>query len=117
MSMRPHFEISEPARQLIRHAWRRGRVLVVSAPWREYGWTGALFARWRHLDDGPDLAGCIRVGDGVYLRSDLVPDLRRRRIRLEHHSILGLWPGIAVRDLDPVPVLRDDGRLWPRIRR
>ncbi len=99
-------EITEPARQLIRHAWRRGEVLVVTAPWREYGWTGALVAAWRRLEDEVGLAGCIRVGDGewVYLRADLLPIVRERRVRLERHSIFGLWKGIAVRDLEPVPV-------------
>ncbi len=112
-------EITDPARQLIRQAWRRGHVLVVSAPWREYGWTGALVAAWRRIGDEVGLAGCIRVGDGewVYLRSDLLPIVRERRVRLELHSILGIWKGIAVRDLEPVPVASHDGRLWPWFRR
>jgi hypothetical protein len=110
-------EISHSARQLIREAWRRGQVLVVSAPWREYGWNRLLTAGWRAIGDERELAGCIRVGDGewVYVRSDLLPHLRRRPLRLERHSILGLWPGIAVRELEPRPVLVDDGRLWPRV--
>jgi hypothetical protein len=105
-------EITDPARQLIRQAWRRGHVLVVSAPWREYGWTGALVAAWRRLGDEVGLAGCIRVGDTewVYLRSDLLPIVRERHIRLEPHSILGLWKGIAVRELDPVPIVIGDRR-------
>ncbi|HEX2883794.1 MAG TPA: hypothetical protein VHQ42_04400 [Candidatus Limnocylindria bacterium] len=112
-------EITEPARQLIREAWRRGHVLVVSAPWSEYGWSGALVAAWRSIGDEVGLAGCIRVGDGdwVYLRSDLLPVIRRRRVRLELHSILGFWKGIAVRDLEPVAIVSDDGLRWPRPRR
>lgn len=111
-------EISEPARRLIRDAWRRGQVLVVSAPWRDYVWTGSLCAAWRRLGDEAALSGCTRVGDGdwVYLRSDLLPELRRRRLRLEWHSVLGLWRGIAVRDLDPVPIMVEDAGLWPRVR-
>lgn len=107
------FEITDPARQLIREAWRRGHVLVVSAPWREYGWTGSLVAAWRRLGDDVGLAGCIRVGDGewVYLRSDLLPVVRDRRLRLELHSVLGFWKGIAVRELAPVPIVVDEDRL------
>jgi len=112
------FEITDAARQLIRQSWRRGQVLVVSAPWSEYEWSGALYAAWRRISDEVALAGCIRVGDGdwVYLRSDLLPIIRGRRVRLEPHSVLGCWKGIAVRDLDPIPIPIDDG-LWPRFRR
>jgi hypothetical protein len=112
-------EISEPARRLIGEAWRRGHVLVLSAPWRDYEWHAALVASWRRADDDL-LADHVRVGVGewIYLRSDLLPIVRRRRLRLERHSLAGLWAGIRVRDLDPqpVPITLDDG-LWPRFRR
>jgi hypothetical protein len=112
-------EISEPARRLIGEAWRRGRVLVVSAPWRDYRWPASPVALWRNAGDDL-LADHVRVeaGEWIYLRADLVPLLRTRRYRLDLHSIAGLWPGISVRDLDPQPVAIsfDDG-LWPRIRR
>lgn len=99
-------EITEPARQLIRSAFRRGRVLVIEAPWRGYAGTVALVARWIGAADDRGLADHVRVGDGdwVYLRADLTQIVRRERIVLERHSILGLWPGIAVRTLEPLPV-------------
>lgn len=112
-------EITEPARRVIRDAWRRGRVLVLEAPWRDYRPAIGLIGHWRDIDDDRALAGHMRVGDGefVWLRPELLPVVRNRRIRIEPHSILGLWPGIAVRDLDPTPVfVIDRGGLWPRVR-
>ena len=107
-------EITDPARQLIRSAFRHGRVLVIEAPWRGYSGTVALVARWIGAGDDRGLADHVRVGDGdwVYLRSDLTQLVRRQRIVLERHSILGFWPGIAVRTLEPIPipVERDAGR-------
>lgn len=102
-------EITDPARQLIRSAFRRGRVLVIGAPWRGYAGTVALVARWIGAGDDRGLADHVRVGDGdwVYLRSDLTQLVRRQRIVLERHSILGLWPGIAVRTLEPIPIPAD----------
>jgi hypothetical protein len=104
-------EITDPARQLIRSAFRRGRVLVIEAPWRGYAGTVALFARWIGAGDHRALAEHVRVGDGdwIYLRSDLTPLVHRQRIVLERHSILGLWPGIAVRALEPIPTPTDPG--------
>jgi hypothetical protein len=99
-------EITDPARQLIRSAFRRGRVLVIEAPWRGYAGTISLVARWIGAADDRELTDHVRIGDGdwIYLRSDLTPLVRRERIVLERHSILGLWPGIAVRTLEPVPI-------------
>lgn len=102
-------EITDPARHLIRSAFRHGRVLVIEAPWRGYSGTVALVARWIGLADEGRLADHVRVGDGdwIYLRSDLTDLVRRQRIVLERHSLLGLWPGIAVRTLEPMPIPRD----------
>jgi hypothetical protein len=112
-------EISEPAGRFIRDAWRRGRVLVLSAPWREYAWQSALVALWRDAHDDALLVDHVRVdaGEAIYLRTDLVPMLRAHRYRLDLHSIAGLWPGIRVHALDaePVPIAFEEG-LWPRIR-
>lgn len=112
-------EITDPARRFIGDAWRRGRVLVISAPWRDYRWRTAMVALWRDAREDL-LVDHVRVqADAeIYLRSDLVPLLRSHRYRLEVHSIAGLWPGIRIRPLDaqPVPIAFDEG-LWPRIRR
>lgn len=113
-------EISEPARRLIGDAWRRGRVLVLGAPWTDYRWHGAVTATWRRMTDDL-LADHVRIGDGegtgMLLRSDLVGEVTRRHFRLEEHSIVGLWRGIVVRELGPAPapIQIDDG-LWPRVR-
>lgn len=107
-------EITEPARLLIRSAFRAGRVLVVEAPWRGYAGTVSLVARWIRAGDTGELSDHVRVGDGdwIYLRTDLAPLVHRHRIVLERHSILGLWPGIAVRTLEPVriPIGSDPAR-------
>ena len=107
-------EITDPARQLIRSAFRRGRVLVIEAPWQGYAGTVALVARWIGAGDDRELGEHVRVGDvdWIYLRSDLTQIVSRQRVVLERHSILGLWPGIAVRTLEPIliPVDRDPGR-------
>ena len=107
--MGPVLEITEPARHLIRAAFRHGRVLAIGAPWRGYAGTIALVARWIAAADERELGDHVRVGDGdwVYLRSDLVHLVRRQRVVLERHSILGLWPGIAVRTPAPGPVPRE----------
>ena len=104
-------EITDPARQLIRSAFRRGRVLVIEAPWRGYAGTVALVARWIGAGDDHELADHVRVGDGdwIYLRSDLTHLVHRQRVVLERHSILGLWPGIAVRTTEPIPIRVDRG--------
>lgn len=112
-------EISEPAGRFIRKAWRQGRVLVLSAPWRDYEWDAALVALWRDAHDDSLFVDHVRIdaGEAIYLRADLVPVLRSRSYRLDLHSIAGLWPGICVRPLDaqPLPIAFEEG-LWPRIR-
>lgn len=111
-------EISDPARSTMRDALRRGQVLVLEAPWGQYRPAIGLVGTWRQADDARGLGGYVRVGYGEYLwiRPELLPVLRRRRLRLERHTVLGLWPGIAVRDLDPSPLLVDERPgLWPRL--
>lgn len=105
-------EITDPARQLIRSAFRHGRVLVIEAPWRGYAGTAALVARWIGAGDDRALTDHVRVGDGdwIYLRSDLTQLVHRQRIVLERHSLFGLWPGISVRTAEPVPMLIDGRR-------
>lgn len=99
-------EITDPARRLIHDAWRSGRVLVLTAPWPDYACAAPLVGLWRRAADDEALAGLIRAGDGggVYLAPGLLPRLRARRVRLERHTLMGFWPGIAVRELGPVPV-------------
>ena len=99
-------EITEPARDLIRSAFRAGRVLVIEAPWRGYAGTVALVARWIGAGDARELADHVRIGDGdwIYVRTDLAPLVHRQRVVHERHSILGLWAGIAVRTLEPIPI-------------
>lgn len=104
-------EITEPARHLIRSAFRAGRVLVIEAPWRGYTGTVALVARWIGAGDARELADHVRVGDGdwIYLRADLAPLVHRQRVVLERHSILGLWAGIAVRTPEPIRIRVERG--------
>ena len=100
-------EITDPARRLIHDAWRRGRVLVLTAPWPDYECAAPLVGLWRRATDHRALDGFVRAGDGaVYVASSVLPRLRMRRLRLERHSLMGLWPGVAVRELEPVPASR-----------
>ena len=96
-------EISEAAGRLIDDAWRRGRILIIAAPWREYVFPPTFVALWRHADDEATLADHVRLASAgaIYLRRDLLGQVRRRRLRLERHSFAGIWPGIAVHELPP----------------
>lgn len=101
-----NLEITDQAGRLIHDAWRGGRVLVLTAPWQDYDCAAPLVGLWRRATDHGALDGFIRAGDGgaVYVASRLLPRLRARRLRLERHSVMGLWPGIAVRELKALPV-------------
>ena len=54
-------EISESAGRLITHAWRRGRILIIAAPWREYVFPPTFVALWRRAEDEA-LADHLRLG-------------------------------------------------------
>lgn len=95
--------ITDAASRFIHDAWRRGRVLVIGAPWRQYRWNVLLVATWRRVDDERIHEDHVRLDgtNGLYVRADLVPHIRRRRLVLDHHSVAGLWPGITIRELEP----------------